>query len=86
MRSDSTYPEANYRLGRLLASQDKLRDAAIAYRTELRFHPAHAAAWRELGLTLARLGQNKAAIATAWWQFLLLPVHWVMGPIHGAIE
>ena len=64
VRSDSTYPEANYRLGRLLASQDKLRDAAIAYRTELRFHPAHAAAWRELGLTLARLGQNKAAIAT----------------------
>jgi len=24
-------------------------------------------------------------LATAWWQFLLLPVHWVMGPIHGAI-
>ena len=23
--------------------------------------------------------------ATAWWQFLLLPVHWVMGPVHGAI-
>ena len=23
--------------------------------------------------------------ATAWWQFLLLPVHWMMGPIHGAI-
>jgi stearoyl-CoA desaturase (Delta-9 desaturase) len=25
------------------------------------------------------------AFATAWWQFLLLPVHWVMGPVHGAI-
>jgi stearoyl-CoA desaturase (delta-9 desaturase) len=24
-------------------------------------------------------------LATAWWQFLLLPVHWLMGPIHGAI-
>ena len=24
-------------------------------------------------------------LATAWWQFLLLPVHWVMGPVHGAI-
>jgi stearoyl-CoA desaturase (delta-9 desaturase) len=24
-------------------------------------------------------------LATAWWQFLLLPLHWVMGPIHGAI-
>ncbi len=23
--------------------------------------------------------------ATAWWQFLLLPLHWVMGPVHGAI-
>ena len=24
-------------------------------------------------------------LATAWWQFLLLPVHRVMGPVHGAI-
>ena len=24
-------------------------------------------------------------LATAWWQFLLLPVHWLMGPVHGAI-
>lgn len=24
-------------------------------------------------------------LATAWWQFLLLPLHWVMGPVHGAI-
>jgi len=23
--------------------------------------------------------------ATAWWQFLFLPAHFVMGPIHGAI-
>jgi len=23
--------------------------------------------------------------ATAWWMFLLLPAHYVMGPIHGAI-
>jgi stearoyl-CoA desaturase (Delta-9 desaturase) len=23
--------------------------------------------------------------ATAWWQWLLLPVQWVMGPVHGAI-
>jgi stearoyl-CoA desaturase (delta-9 desaturase) len=26
-----------------------------------------------------------AAFATAWWQLLLLPVHFVMGPVHGAI-
>lgn len=25
------------------------------------------------------------AFATEWWMFLLLPVHFVMGPIHGAI-
>ena len=24
-------------------------------------------------------------LATAWWQFLLLPVHWIMGPVHGAV-
>jgi stearoyl-CoA desaturase (delta-9 desaturase) len=24
-------------------------------------------------------------LATAWWQFLLLPVQWAMGPVHGAI-
>ncbi len=25
------------------------------------------------------------AFATSYWQFLLLPIHWMMGPIHGAI-
>jgi stearoyl-CoA desaturase (delta-9 desaturase) len=25
------------------------------------------------------------AFATAWWQFLFLPLHWLMGPIHGGI-
>jgi stearoyl-CoA desaturase (delta-9 desaturase) len=25
------------------------------------------------------------AFATHWWQFLLLPIHWLLGPIHGAI-
>jgi stearoyl-CoA desaturase (delta-9 desaturase) len=24
-------------------------------------------------------------LATAWWQFLLLPIQWAMGPVHGAI-
>lgn len=24
-------------------------------------------------------------LATAWWQYLLLPIHYVMGPVHGAI-
>ena len=26
-----------------------------------------------------------AVFATAWWQFLLLPFHFFMGPVHGAI-
>jgi stearoyl-CoA desaturase (delta-9 desaturase) len=25
------------------------------------------------------------AFATHWWMFMLLPVHWLMGPLHGAI-
>jgi stearoyl-CoA desaturase (Delta-9 desaturase) len=25
------------------------------------------------------------AFATAWWQFLLLPMHYLMGPVHGLI-
>ncbi len=25
------------------------------------------------------------AFATAWWQYLLLPLHWLIGPIQGAI-
>ncbi len=25
------------------------------------------------------------AFATHWWMFMLLPIHWLMGPIHGAI-
>jgi stearoyl-CoA desaturase (delta-9 desaturase) len=25
------------------------------------------------------------AFATHWWQFFLLPLHWYLGPIHGAI-
>jgi stearoyl-CoA desaturase (delta-9 desaturase) len=25
------------------------------------------------------------AFATHWWVFLFLPVHWVLGPVHGAI-
>jgi stearoyl-CoA desaturase (delta-9 desaturase) len=25
------------------------------------------------------------AFATRWWQFALVPIHWLMGPVHGAI-
>jgi stearoyl-CoA desaturase (delta-9 desaturase) len=33
----------------------------------------------------AAYGVFYIAFATAWWQFLFLPIHWVMGPVHGAI-
>ena len=40
--------------------------------------------WSRIGFgaawTLLYLG-----FASAWWLFLLLPIHWVMGPVHGAI-
>lgn len=26
-----------------------------------------------------------AFFATQWWMFLLLPIHWFMGPVHGVI-
>jgi stearoyl-CoA desaturase (delta-9 desaturase) len=26
-----------------------------------------------------------AAFATHWWMFLLLPIHFLMGPVHGAV-
>jgi stearoyl-CoA desaturase (Delta-9 desaturase) len=26
-----------------------------------------------------------AVFATQWWHFLLVPAHWFMGPVHGAI-
>ena len=56
---DSTYPEACFRMGRLLAGLDRLAEAAHAYRSELRFHEGHAAARRELGLVMVRMGDTK---------------------------
>ncbi len=51
--------------------------------------------WRLLDETLAGWGPSIAwgvaytlfyfAFATHWWMFLLLPIHWFMGPTHGAI-
>jgi tetratricopeptide (TPR) repeat protein len=53
--TDSGYPEAFYRLGRVYASQDRLLDAARAYANELRFHPDH---------VMSRMGNSKQAIST----------------------
>ena len=59
VRQDSTYPEANFRMGRLLAGLDRLPEAVHAYRSELRFHDGHAAARRELGLAMVRQGDPR---------------------------
>ena len=56
---DSTYAEAHFRMGRLLAGLDRLAEAAYAYRSELRFHAGHAAARRELGLVMVRMGDTR---------------------------
>ena len=56
---DSTYPEAHFRMGRLLAGLDRLNEAAFAYRSELRVRPGHAAARRELGLVMVRQGNTQ---------------------------
>ncbi len=61
--ADSTYPEAHYRMGRLLVSLDRLPDAIKAFRAELKFHRDHVAAQRELGLALARTGETTQALA-----------------------
>lgn len=59
---DSTYPEANFRMGRLLAGLDRLSEAERAYRSELRFHEGHAAAQRELGLVMVRQSDRKGLV------------------------
>ena len=51
--------------------------------------------WKLLDGTLSNMGVSVAwgalygvyyiAFATHWWMFLLLPFHWFLGPIHGAI-
>jgi stearoyl-CoA desaturase (Delta-9 desaturase) len=51
--------------------------------------------WRLLDDTLSSTWMSVAwgtlygvyyiAFATHWWMFLLLPFHWLMGPVHGAI-
>jgi len=66
---------------------------------ELEPEPRFVAGGFPMWPALDRLGQSWAArltwiglytgfyllFATAWWQFLLLPIHFLMGPVHGAI-
>jgi stearoyl-CoA desaturase (delta-9 desaturase) len=75
----------------------KVRYHDLAYRLtepEPRFEGGYPE-WRAID----RLGQSWLArvawgalyalfyihFATAWWQFALVPIHWIMGPLHGSI-
>ena len=56
--SDSSYPEASFRLGRLYSAMDRPLDAAAAFANEIRHHGGHVDARRELGLVLCRMGKT----------------------------
>jgi len=60
--ADSTLPETQYRMGVVLAGVDRLREAIVAFRRELKVQPGHAGARRELGQALARSGSPKEAV------------------------
>lgn len=44
-----------------------------------------ASSWWSVGLWIAAYTSFYVAFATSPWMFLLLPFHFVMGPVHGAI-
>ena len=62
VRLDPRIPDANFRMGVLFLTRDQLREAAHSFDAEVAAHPANAEAMRQLGLTLARLGDNARAI------------------------
>jgi stearoyl-CoA desaturase (Delta-9 desaturase) len=41
--------------------------------------------WRMALVWAALYALVYVAFATHWWLFLLLPIHWVLGPVHGGI-
>ena len=46
---------------------------------------AFADSWMSPARVRRRVHRVLRAFATHWWMFLLLPAHYVMGPLHGAI-
>src|SRR5262249_60390708 len=44
-----------------------------------------ASSWRSRIIWAVVYGIPYLLFATAWWHYVLLPVQWVMGPLHGAI-
>lgn len=63
VRADPTVSEAWYRSGRLYLARGRVDEAVRCFRAELRYHPEHVEAARELGLGLAQLGDTTHAIA-----------------------
>jgi len=62
LRIDPLYPEANYRLGLLLLRSNLYREAAVYFAAELVRDSTHVGASRELGLALARAGDQEHAL------------------------
>jgi len=63
VRLDPTIPDANLRMGQLFLGHDQLEEAVKCFAAEVLHHPGNVTATRELGLTLARLGETRRAIA-----------------------
>jgi len=60
---DPTVPEAYYRIGLLFLGVNQIAAAANSFAAELKHHPGHTDAGRQLGITLTRLGEIPRAVA-----------------------
>lgn len=60
---DPKVPEAYYRIGLLFLTVNQIPAAANSFAAELKHHPGHTDAGRELGIALTRLGEIPRAIA-----------------------
>ena len=60
---EPSVPEANYRMGLLFLTRQRVAEATQCFALEVKHHPGNLDARRELGLGLARLGKHPRAIA-----------------------
>lgn len=63
LQLDPSYPEANYRMGLLYVGAGQVERAVRSFERELRHHPDHLGAARELALARSRLDRHEDAIA-----------------------
>lgn len=62
VEADPEIPDAHYRMGKLYLTQNEVKEAARHFAAEVHYHPENLLADRELGLTLAQLGDTARAI------------------------